>query len=112
MTCIGYREAKTKRMLECVGLGTVCLAVHTVGTASGKLSQQLCQQFLEVFVLEVPLLGLLNVRPKRQMTHTKNCGFQITIFACTSWFPILLLGLHYFSPGSFFECEALVQTVI
>lgn len=46
--------------------------------ASGKLSWQLFHKLLEVPALEFPLLCLINVRPKRQMTHMKNCGFQIT----------------------------------
>lgn len=89
---MGYHKAKSKRMLERAGLGTVGLATRGGGTAAGNLSWQL----LEVFALEVPLPGLLNVRPKRQMTHKNNCGFQITTFACTSWFPILVLILHFF----------------
>lgn len=77
------------------------------GKASGKLSWQLFQKLLEVHALEFPLLGVLNVRPKRQMTHMKNCGFQITDFAYTNWVPVLVLSPHFFF---FFSVEQFTES--
>lgn len=73
------------------------------------LSWQLFQKLLEVLALEFPLLGLLNVRLKRQMTHMKNCGFQITDFAYTNQIPVWVLSPHFFvaffSIGQFIVIE-------
>lgn len=49
-----------------------------------------------MLALEFPLLGLLNVRAKRQMTHMNNCGFQITDFAYTNCIPVLVLSPFFF----------------
>lgn len=74
----------------------------------GELPWLLHPQHHGLHALGHPLPGPLNVRPQRQMSYMKTCGFQIIVFACWSWIPFTVLVEHFSfsSLGSFFGHEA------